>query len=91
MAQDGAIFATLGGVTQSTAESIILTVEPAVGPKFHHRIDKDGTVQSVCMKCFVTVSRTWGNVALTVEELCKIEAAHVCEPKSAPVKAAYRG
>ena len=51
------------------------------GPKFAHRLADNGTVESVCQKCFVTVSRTWGNFSLTAEELHQIESAHVCDQK----------
>ena len=47
--------------------------------KFLHRIAQDGTMELVCLTCFVTVSRIYGNFALTADELNQIEGTHVCE------------
>lgn len=42
---------------------------------FPHRINSDGTIDSICDQCFVTV-------ATSTEEpdLQQFEAAHICEP-----------
>ena len=53
---------------------------------FLHRIANDGTIESICSTCFVTVSRTWGHFKLTTGELSEIEAAHVCDQKHKPVR-----
>ena len=47
--------------------------------KFLHRIAQDGTVELVCLTCYVTVSRIYENFVLTADELSQLEAAHVCE------------
>ena len=49
--------------------------------KFLHRVTDDGTLESVCTTCFLTVSRTWGNFKLTEDELNVIEASHVCDQR----------
>ena len=42
---------------------------------FPHRINSDGTIDSICQRCFVTVGSS------TVEsDLESMEAAHTCEP-----------
>ena len=42
--------------------------------EFPHRMNKDGTIDSVCPRCFVTVGRsTWE------AELDRMEAAHTCD------------
>jgi len=42
---------------------------------FPHRINSDGTIDSICDQCFVTVGTS------TAEpELRELEAAHACEP-----------
>ena len=52
--------------------------------EFLRRITSDGTLESVCSTCFVTVSRTCGNFKLTTEELNKVEAAHICDQRYTP-------
>lgn len=43
--------------------------------EFPHRMNKNGTIDSVCPRCFVTVGcSTWE------ADLDRMEAAHVCEP-----------
>ena len=43
--------------------------------EFPHRMNKDGTTDSICPRCFATVGRsTWE------ADLDRMEAAHVCEP-----------
>ena len=39
----------------------------------------DGSVESICMKCFLTISRTWGDFKITEKELVEIEATHECD------------
>lgn len=42
---------------------------------FPHRMNKDGTIDSICPHCFVTVGcSTWE------ADLDRMEAAHICEP-----------
>jgi len=48
-------------------------------PVFSHRTLDDGSVESICMNCFLTISRTWGNFKVTEKELVEIEAAHECD------------
>ena len=49
------------------------TLKPSE-PPFPHRINGDGTFDSICPRCFVTVG-TSNNEA----ELEQMEAAHICE------------
>jgi hypothetical protein len=42
---------------------------------FPHRMNKDGTIDSICPQCFVTIGcSTWE------ADLDRMEAAHICEP-----------
>jgi hypothetical protein len=43
---------------------------------FAHRALNDGSVDSICMNCFLPISRSWGGVKVTEKELVEIEAAH---------------
>jgi hypothetical protein len=46
-----------------------------VHSEFPHRMNKDGTIDSICPHCFVTIGcSTWE------ADLDRIEAAHLCEP-----------
>ena len=56
---------------------------PPSGLKFLHRIGKFRRVESACMTCFSTVSHTWGELALTAEQLIEVESAHGCSQKQA--------
>lgn len=42
---------------------------------FPHRINSDGTIDSICDRCFMTVG-----TSTTESELPVHEAAHACEP-----------
>ena len=43
--------------------------------EFPHRMNKDGTIDSICPRCFVTLGRsTWE------ADLDRMEAAHLCQP-----------
>jgi hypothetical protein len=42
---------------------------PPQSPAFAHRTLADGTVESICMSCFLTISRTWGDFKVTEKEL----------------------
>jgi len=43
--------------------------------EFSHRMNKDGTTDSICPRCFVTIGRfTWE------ADLDRMEAAHSCDP-----------
>jgi len=43
--------------------------------EFPHRMNKDGTIDSICPRCFATVGcSTWE------ADLDRLEAAHICEP-----------
>lgn len=47
----------------------------SVSPEFPHRMNKNGTIDSICPRCFTTVGcSTWE------ADLDRMEAAHVCEP-----------
>jgi hypothetical protein len=47
--------------------------------RFAHRTLNDGSVDSICMICFVPISRSWGDIKVTEKELVEIEAAHRCD------------
>jgi hypothetical protein len=42
---------------------------------FCHRRNNDGTIDSICTRCYVTVG-----TALNESELPKIEPSHTCDP-----------
>jgi hypothetical protein len=42
-------------------------------PFFPHRLNPDGTYDSICLKCFATIAR-----CLTSEELNAYDVAHSC-------------
>jgi hypothetical protein len=44
--------------------------------QFHHRINTDGTIASICLSCFLTVAR-----ADIGSDLHELEAAHRCPDK----------
>jgi hypothetical protein len=44
-------------------------------PFYPHRENKDGTFDSVCLKCFATVART----SLEIE-LAQRDKTHICDP-----------
>jgi hypothetical protein len=52
--------------------------------RFRHRTLDNGSVESICMNCFLTISRTWGRFELSAEELNEIEFAHECQPRRKP-------
>jgi hypothetical protein len=62
------------------------TTTSPVSPGFMHRPLDNGSVESICMNCFLTISRTWGNFKLTADELNVIESAHVCDQRHKPAK-----
>jgi hypothetical protein len=43
--------------------------------KFPHRKNADGTYDSICIACFVTVARVKAEI-----DLRQFESAHICEP-----------
>jgi hypothetical protein len=43
-------------------------------PSFPHRLNRDGTVDSICRSCFATIARERDKA-----ELARCEAIHVCE------------
>jgi hypothetical protein len=53
------------------------TISPALS--FAHRALTDGSVDSICMNCFLPISRSWGGFKVTEKELVEIEAAHRCD------------
>ena len=57
--------------------SLRTTISPALG--FAHRALNDGSVDSICMNCFLPISRSWGGITVTEKELVEIEAAHKCD------------
>lgn len=43
-------------------------------PRFPHRMNKDGTIDSICPRCYATIgTSTWE------ADLERIEAGHVCD------------
>ena len=42
---------------------------------FPHRINSDGTIDSICDQCFATVG-----ISASDSDLKQLEAAHICEP-----------
>ena len=42
---------------------------------FSHRRNKDGTIVSICARCYLTVGTAWNE-----SELPKIEHSHTCNP-----------
>jgi hypothetical protein len=62
------------------------TTNSPLSLRFTHRPLDNGSVESICMNCLLTISRTWGNFKLTAEELNEIESAHECEPRRKPIK-----
>ena len=44
-------------------------------PKFPHRHNKDGSFDSICDTCYVTVARVKAET-----DLMQFEARHVCDP-----------
>jgi hypothetical protein len=51
---------------------------------FAHRVNEDGSIDSICKTCFLTVG-----TAEEAEALIKLEAAHVCDPWRLEVIKAY--
>ena len=48
-------------------------------PAFARRRLDSGSVESICMGCFLTISHTWGDFKVTEKELVEIEASHQCD------------
>jgi hypothetical protein len=44
--------------------------------EFHHRVNADGTIDSICLRCFLTVAKA--DIGSDLQEL---EAAHQCPDK----------
>ena len=44
--------------------------------QFHHRLYADGTIDSICLSCFLTAAR-----AENEADLRELEAAHQCDGK----------
>jgi hypothetical protein len=51
-------------------------MKDAEGLKFYHRVNADGTIDSICLSCFLTVAR-----AVIGTDLQGLEAAHRCKNK----------
>jgi hypothetical protein len=45
-------------------------------PHFHHRLYADGTIDSICLSCFLTAARAENKAGLR-----ELEAAHQCDDK----------
>jgi hypothetical protein len=46
-----------------------------VAPGYPHRMNQDGTIDSICPRCYATIgTSTWE------ADLERIESSHVCEP-----------
>lgn len=52
---------------------------PLPQPEFQYRNNGDGTWDSICLRCFLTVG-----TALSIEELADMEQAHNCYTKKPP-------
>ena len=46
------------------------------GAEFHHRVNADGTIDSICLSCFLTAAKA--DIGSDLQEL---EAAHQCDEK----------
>jgi hypothetical protein len=57
--------------------SLRTTISP--GLAFAHRALNDGSVDSICMNCFLPISRSRSGLKVTEKELAEIEAAHRCD------------
>jgi hypothetical protein len=55
-------------------------MKDAEGPKFYHRVNTDGTIESICLNCFLTAAR-----ADIGSDLQGLEAAHQCGDKEPSV------
>ena len=51
-------------------------MKDAEGRKFYHRVNTDGTIDSICLSCFLTAAR-----ADIGSDLQGLEAAHQCDDK----------
>jgi hypothetical protein len=52
---------------------------------FHHRVNVDGTVDSICLRCYLTAGS-----ARNESELPALEAAHVCPGRGSAIKDVQR-
>ena len=52
-------------------------MDPVRHPVFAHRQNKEGTVDSICMKCFATVA-----LSLREAEVEQREHGHRCDPEA---------
>jgi len=43
---------------------------------FPHRINHDGTIDSICSRCYITVG-----TSSSVDDLERMESAHLCDPE----------
>jgi hypothetical protein len=59
--------------------SLQTTIAPTL---FAHRELSDGSVDSICMNCFLPISRSGSGLKITERELVAMEAAHRCEGSS---------
>lgn len=53
--------------------------------KFIHRINEDGSIDSICRDCFVTIATARSRTALELEE-----RKHACEPMILERYAGYK-
>ena len=54
-----------------------IAMDPVTRPVFAHRQNKEGTVDSICMKCFATVA-----LSLREAEIEQREQGHRCDPEA---------
>ena len=66
--------------------ALIQTTTSPLSSRFIHRPLDNGSVESICTNCFLTISRTWGNFRVKAEELNVIESAHQCDQRHKPIK-----
>lgn len=64
-------------ITPESAANEGLVMALSSDPKFVHRENRDGTIDSVCRQCFVTVATSLVND----EELLIAERRHICDPQ----------
>jgi hypothetical protein len=58
------------------------------GAQFHYRVNADGTIDSICLRCYLTAAK-----AEKEADLHELEAAHRCPNKNefSTLKGTFRG
>jgi hypothetical protein len=55
---------------------VVFNMKDAESRKFRHRVNADGTTDSICLLCFLTAARVENEA-----DLHELEAAHECHNK----------